>query len=166
MKLSIDSNIPEFAELMRRKRELVPVVVKKAVIDGTTELFQISRSLMVSMIYAKPIPKILRNKRLIKTGPNQGQWKKFKTPQLVDAWRRTNELLRRERFWFRGSGADTTGVIDNSVPYAQPRHDLNRPSPIDGVIRRAPWRTQARAQGMPVVKRIFREGLDAGLGSP
>lgn len=158
MKIDIGSNLSEFAELMRRRSEATPEVVKKAVIQSTTEIFTISREAMSRLIYNQPIPNRLATKRTIRSGKNKGKVRRFKTPKLVPAWRRTSNLLRKERFYFRGSGVGIAGTIDNSAPYAKARHDLNRPG-ADGVTRVARWRDEATAKGTPRARAIFREAI-------
>lgn len=162
MKLGLTNNIPEFRALMKKRKRLLRPIIRKAVIDATGEVFIIDRNWMVSLIYVPPIPLIQRFRAKIRSGKRAGNWRKFRKPKWVAAWKRTSTLLRNERFYFRGGGDETTGTIDNATPYAKPRHDNDAPSPVDGIVRSAPWRTKAKQQGGPRARQIFREAIRAG----
>lgn len=134
-------------------------VIAKGVLDATKIMFEGSRTLLSELIYNRPIPVRARFRRLKN---DSGGWrhasekgtssKKTFFGHLhsarqsnAPAWRRTSTLLRGERFYLKGSGALTTGIIDNKTPYAKARHDLNRAGK-DGITRSAHWRTEAAAR--------------------
>lgn len=83
--------------------------------DATVTLFQIDREKLSGLVYDKEETKARRRSRGggVKT---------------VKLWRRTSQLLRGERYYFRGSGADTEGIIDNRVAYAAARHERKYPA--------------------------------------
>lgn len=157
MNLNIITNLPEFRQLMAKRKRLAKTIIRKAVIDATTAVFTISREWMVALIYAIAIPLRKRWRARIKSGKRAGKWRKFRKATFKAAWRRTSKLLRSERFYFRGSGDELTGTIDNDTPYAQARHDNKK--------RPAPWRDKARAQGAGRAQEIFRGAL-ATLQNP
>lgn len=138
MHINITTNIPQFQALVRQKSALAPAVVQKAVIDVTAVTLVESRNQLSAMVYNKPIPKRKRSGK--------------------PAWKRTNHLINQERSYHPSR---FEGIIDNKAPYAQARHDLNKPSPIDGKTRRAPWRRTAVKKVQPKVKAIVEAALSS-----
>ena len=160
MNITVGENLGDLERAMRDKGRKVPALVRKGVIDATALVYTTSRGLMSQLIYNQPIPRVRRrNRALTKSG-------RKRPARNVAAWRRSGDLLRGERYYLEGSGVNTTGTIDNAVPYAKARHDLNRPSRVDGKTRRAPWRTVAVRRTTPLVKAIFEQTLRAGLNEP
>lgn len=150
MQLDISSNLDEFQKLLQSRANDAPEVVRKAIVDATTIVYLASRGQLVEQVYNKPIPAIVR-----KRGRDKGK--------SVPAWKRTSTLLRGERFYFVGSGLGTVGIIDNKTPYAWHRHQLDRPSRVDGVTRSATWRQDALRDSTPRVLETFREAIAAQL---
>lgn len=150
MQLDITSNIADFQKLLQQRANDAPKVVRKALIDATTIVYLASRGKLVEQVYNQPIPTVTR-----KRGKNKGQSAK--------AWKRTSTLLRGERFYFQGSGLNLVGIIDNKTPYAFNRHELDRPSRIDGVTRVARWREDALRESTPRVLEAVRTAIRAGL---
>ena len=166
--LSITADGRPMGSVMRRAGEVVATVKGAAGdllswIDATGEVFNVSRQWLVALVYVPDIPVVRRFRQRIKSGKRAGQWRRFRKLTYRLAWRRTSTLLRGERFYFRGRGTDTVGVIDNATPYAEDRHNLDRPSPVDGKTRRARWRDKAREQGIPRARTIFRDTYKRGI---
>ena len=150
MRIDVSSNCREFEELMKRRAQEAPQIIKKAIIEATTLVYLSSRSILVEKIYNQPIPTVVR-----KRGKDKGR--------AVPAWKRTSTLLRQERYYFRNSGADLEGLIDNNTPYALARHNLDRASRIDGKTRIARWREDAFKESGQRARDSFREAIRAGL---
>ena len=161
MQLNIFADAADLLAALRNKASKFPQIVKKGVIDATVVMFTGSHRRLTEMIYNVPIPKLRRWRQRIRSGKRAGKWRRFRKERMQEAWRRTGTLLRNERYYFRGSGADVEGIIDNKTEYAKPRHDLNRPSRIDGKIRRAPWRTATLLEDGEKAKRTFRDAIRA-----
>jgi len=109
----------DFAALsseLKRVGQRFPQVVAKGVVDATKTLFQEDRSQLSGLVYDQEETKAKVRSR--KTG----------RVRTIKLWRRTSQLLRRERYYFRGSGAETEGVIDNSTPYVASRHERQYPA--------------------------------------
>ena len=153
MHLDLTSNLRAFRDALQVKARNAPRVFKKAVIDATTEMFTVSRGLMSALIYNVAIPNVQRWKQRVRSGKRKGKWRKFKQARDVPAWKRTGRLLRGERFYFRGSGLDLEGIIDNDTPYAVPRHENRK--------RVARWRADALRIGGPRAVAKFKEAMDA-----
>lgn len=159
--INISHTTPGVVAALQKDGRRVSVLIAKSVTDATALVFTESRGQLSEMVYNQPIPMVMRRKRgLTKSG-------KKRPRRSVPAWRRTSHLLRSERSYISGSGATTVGTIDNAAKYAQARHDLDRPSPIDGKVRRAPWRRAAANRTTPRVQRLFSDAFAAleGEGS-
>jgi hypothetical protein len=115
--------------------------IRKAVTDVTAATLKESRKQLSELVYNKPIPSRKNGK---------------------PAWKRTSNLIRQERMYMNNP---LEGVIDNHAPYAEARHELDRPSPVDGVTRRAPWREKAVEAIEHKVKRIAEKALESELKS-
>jgi hypothetical protein len=163
MYVNVTHNTSDLVKRLREKAKALPIVVKKAVIDGTTILYVESRTQLSSQIYDQPIPKVRRYVVRIRSGKNKGQTRRSKTGVERAAWKRTGTLLRNERMFIEGSGADIEGVIDNKTPYALARHELNRASPYDGLVRRAQWRKDALANKRAEVEQVIETAIDEVL---
>lgn len=135
MNIDITSNIDEIAKLLKDKADKVPDALHKAVVRTTAAALHESRNQLSEQVYNQPIPTRKNGK---------------------PAWKRTSNLIRQERAYYDGP---LEGVIDNAAPYAQPRHDLNRPSPVDGKVRKAEWRKTARENIEPKVQQIVEDAL-------
>ena len=138
MHISIKCDAEKVQKLLDSKAREAPIVIQKAVVDGTTQVLRTAREELSAQVYNKPIPKR----------------KKSGKP----AWKRSGNLIRQERMHFPRR---FEGVVDNRAPYAHRRHELNKPSPVDGVVRRAPWRKTARDKSAPVVQKIFDNAIKA-----
>jgi len=157
--INISHNIPDIAVRLKRNKKQVSVLIAKGVIDATAHVYMHSRGNLSQMVYNQPIPRVLRRKRgLTAKG-------KKRPRRMVPAWKRTSHLLRQERSYINGSGANTVGTIDNQAKYAQARHDNDRKSPVDGKVRRAPWRQAAVNSTAPRVQRIFADVFAAMEGA-
>ncbi len=157
MHLNFFDNTAQLVESLRRNGAEFPQTIAKGVIDGTVIMYEGSRQLLSDLIYNKAIPTRSRFRRLREKA---GGWRSAASDQRKKgqknffgflhssrqsnkaAWRRTSTLLRNERYYIKGSGALTTGIIDNKTPYATARHNLDKPSPY-GYDNRAPWRELA-----------------------
>jgi len=157
MNLKIQANAGAVSrELIRRAGE-VQGVTHVAVTAATQSLFVRSKMLLTQLVYQKDIPLVARVR-----GVNKGK--------TVLAWRRkmrNGGLLGAERFYVSPDGSEgriETDPSSDAAKYAFARHNLNRPSPIDGKVRSAPWRQKAKEEGMDYAMRKFRDALREGLG--
>ena len=157
MNLKIDANAGQIERELLKRAQAVPNLTKTAVSVATQSLFVRSKALLTRLIYQKDIPKVTSTR-----GKNKGQ--------TVLAWRRnmrSGGLLGAETFFIASDGSEGRIETEPSSPaakYALARHDLDRPSPIDGKTRSAPWRREAKEQGFDEAMQLFREALREGLG--
>ena len=178
MNFRFDSNARWLVrEMHRRKSEIIPVV-SHALREATRALYSESRGYMRAMIYDQPIPRVRR--RVMRGGSKftgaRIKYYRSKSGDLrrrrvrpaertrrgriktrtVKAWRRTGFLRRSERWRMQ---SPFVGLIINNARYAFARHQLNRPSPIDGVVRRAPWRETAIQNTLPMIRKTLRDSV-------
>ena len=144
----ISTNTAEFKALMRKHGSRFPKVVSKLLIEVTLDTLLESRDNLAKMVYGVPIPVVGRRSRLTRRIRRR------------KAWKRTGKLLAGERMKIVGPFET---VIYNSMKYAKPRHNLNRPSPVDGKVRRAPWRDKTKRNARKRIQRRFNRGVKAEL---
>ena len=139
MKMNVSFDKAAFKKSMNDINKQVSRGMRKAVADVTAATLKESRAQMSEMIYNKPIPTTKSGK---------------------PAWKRTSNLLRQERSYMK---KPLEGVIDNKAPYANFRHDLDTPSPIDGVTRSAPWREKTVEVMESKAQRIADKAMKSEL---
>lgn len=130
-------------ELQRMEREQ-PIRARQAIAEAGQWLFTVSKNWLTRLVYQKEIPK--------RPGSSK------------NAWRRTYELRNAERISVATAPDGSQFQIftdpgSRAARYAQARHDLNRPSRVDGRTRLAPWRTKAREEGMTGAAERIRRHL-------
>jgi hypothetical protein len=129
----IQINAAQFEQQLQRIAAEQPQKLQAAIADAGHWLWTVSKNWLTRLIYQKEIPRRPRSGRL--------------------AWRRTYDLRNAERLAVTtdAQGPVATIFTDPSSPaarYAEARHNLDRPSPVDGRTRTAPWRTKAHEEGM------------------
>lgn len=174
MQFDLQSNISEVVEALKRKAKEVPLAAKKGLVDATTTFYAESLDQLASLIYNRPIPLIKRWRRLKN---KNGSWRsaanvKKKQKSFFGfahsskqsekrAWKRTSTLRRNERAYFDRLASFETSV-DNATPYANARHELNRPSRF-GYDNQAPWRQKAFEQKKDAAEAKLRDALAVAL---
>lgn len=156
MNAFLQNNAGRIATEIRKRAEMLPAASSGALAKAAESLWVKSKLLLTQLIYQQEIPRVTR-----KRGKNAGK--------TVLAWRRkmrAGGLLGSETFSVKADGSEATiGTEPNSpaAKYAALRHALNRPSPVDGKTRFAPWRLRAKEQGADDAMKRFRAVLKAGL---
>lgn len=155
--IDIQVDLARFQDEMGRLSAQAERAVQLALGDAGQSLFIASKRQLRALIYQKDIPKITRVR-----GPNAGR--------QVLAWRRkmnAGGLLGAETYVISSDGMAFTILTEPGSPaalYAQARHNLNRPSPIDGRTRAAPWRERAEAEGSDRAVDKFRARFRREMG--
>ena len=155
--LSINSNAEGVSRELIEQASAIPNLQKQAISAGVQSLFVRSKMMLTQLIYQKDIPRVTRTR-----GSNKGR--------TVLAWRRkmrSGGLLGAETFFIAADGSEGHIETDPNSPaakYAFARHELNRPSPIDGRTRAAPWRKRAKEEGLDDAVAELRRVLSEGLG--
>jgi hypothetical protein len=137
----LQTNIADFARELKQRAERIEANQKRAMSAAARSLFVTSKNKLRTLIYNKELPR-RKNGRI--------------------AWRRTYQLLRAERVSTstRGDkGEIFTDPGSKANRSARARHKLNRPSPIDGKVRRAPWRSEAHKTGASRAVDAYRESI-------
>lgn len=116
MHFDLQHNFQGVATELKRVARNFPSLIAKGVVDATNILFQEDRTQLSELVYDRDETKVRRRNR--KSG----------RIRVVKLWRRTSQLLRNERFYFRGAGSETEGTIDNRTPYAAARHEQKYPA--------------------------------------
>jgi len=136
MGIEITADTSKLSAALGRTSNEFSSIMRACVLQATSTLFTESRGQMSALIYNVPIPV-----------SNTGR----------PLWRRTNTLLRNERFYFeKASGNSLTGLITNNTGYAYWRHEMKGE-------REAPWRNIAVQNKREAALNVFRDTIDAAL---
>ncbi len=144
MAIDIRHNAPQVERDLLYFIAAFPDAQKQALSVAGESLFVASRNFLTRLVYNQEIPK-RKNGKL--------------------AWRRkmrNGGLLGAETYALKSNGTEFVIFTDPSSPafrYHIFRHYLNRRSPIDGRVRRAPWRTETAKSGTARAVQLYRDDL-------
>lgn len=126
----------QLAEVWKRRQSLVEREFRQSSRALGISARAYSRQLMTEQIYALPEDRTKAGKK---------------------KWRRTGKLRRGETYRVEGLG---TVIIENNVPYAEPRHEAGKPGrrPINPA-RESHWREELLEVFRPIVLDVRRSTI-------